>query len=56
MMMIVYSYMAEVSAKVKGKEVSFTFDYKSHSQAKEFIAEKTGVSPHQVSQIKPARL
>lgn len=48
--------MAEVTAKAKGKEVSFTFDYKGITQAKEFIAEKTGVKPSQVTNIKAKRL
>ena len=54
--MVVYSYMAEVTAKVKGKEVTFTFDYKGVSQAKEFIAERTGVSTGQVTNVKANRL
>lgn len=48
--------MAEVTAKVKGKEVTFTFDYKNMQQAKEVIADKTGVKPSQVSSVKHTRL
>ena len=48
--------MARVTAKVKGKEVEFVFDYKNLRQAKEFIAERTGTQPHQVSNVKYERL
>ena len=44
--------IAEVTARVKGKEVTFTFDYKNTAQAREVIAEKTGVNTSQVSNVK----